>query len=126
MLHITDFPSQYEFLAVLPRIEIQKILGYYYRIRTENYCFKGELHDFFELTYVDTGELETEVDGTLYHLKEKDLMIYGPGQFHTQYTDEEHRASYITILFDMRNLTPVERESGMTPSSTGCSTTTRR
>ena len=49
-LHITDFPSQYEFLAVLPRIEIQKILGYYYRIRTENYCFKGELHDFFELT----------------------------------------------------------------------------
>jgi len=24
---------------------------------------------------VDTGELETEVDGTLYHLKEKDLMI---------------------------------------------------
>ena len=67
LLHITDFPSQYEFLAVLPRIEIQKILGYYYRIRTENYCFKGELHDFFELTYVDTGELETEVDGTLYH-----------------------------------------------------------
>ena len=66
-LHITDFPSQYEFLAVLPRIEIQKILGYYYRIRTENYCFHGEQHDFFELTYVDTGELETEVDGTLYH-----------------------------------------------------------
>ena len=91
LLHITDFPSQYEFLAVLPRIEIQKILGYYYRIRTENYCFHGERHDFFELTYVDTGELETEVDGTLYHLKEKDLMIYGPGQFHTQYTDEEHR-----------------------------------
>ena len=59
---------------------------------------------------MDTGELETEVDGTLYHLKEKDLMIYGPGQFHTQYTDEEHRASYMTILFDMRNLTPVERE----------------
>ena len=88
-LHITDFPSQYEFLAVLPRIEIQKILGYYYRIRTENYCFKGEQHDFFELTYVDTGELETEVDGVLYHLKEKDLMIYGPGQFHTQYTDED-------------------------------------
>ena len=59
---------------------------------------------------MDTGELETEVDGTLYHLKEKDLMIYGPGQFHTQYTDEEHGASYMTILFDMRNLTPVERE----------------
>ena len=86
-LHVTDFPSQYEFLAVLPRIEMQKILGYYYRIRTPNYCFKGEQHNFFELTYVDEGELETEVDGTLYQLKDKELMIYGPGQFHTQYTD---------------------------------------
>ena len=27
LLHITDFPSQYEFLAVLPRIEIQKNSG---------------------------------------------------------------------------------------------------
>lgn len=45
-LHVTDFPSQYEFLAVLPRIEMQKILGYYYRIRTPNYCFKGEQHNF--------------------------------------------------------------------------------
>lgn len=109
-LHATDFPSQYEFLAVLPRIEIQKILGYYYRIRSPNYCFRGEHHEFFEFTYVDTGELETEVDGVLYHLKEKDIMIYGPGQFHTQYTDSEHSASYITVLFDMRNLTPVEQE----------------
>lgn len=109
-LHATDFPSPYEFLAILPRIEIQKILGYYYRIRTPNYCFKGEQHNFFEFTYVDTGELETKVDGTLYHLKEKDIMIYGPGQFHTQYTDAEHNASYVTVLFDMRNLTPVEQE----------------
>lgn len=109
-LHVTDASSQYEFLAVLPRIEIQKILGYYYRIRTPNYCFKGERHNFFELTYVDEGELDTEVDGTLYQLKDKDLMIYGPGQFHTQYTDAEHNASYMTVLFDMQNLTPVEQE----------------
>ncbi len=65
---------------------------------------------FFELTYVDEGELETEVDGTLYQLKDKELMIYGPGQFHTQYTDDSHNASYMTVLFDMRNLTPVEQE----------------
>ena len=37
-------------------------------------------------------------------------MIYGPGQFHTQYTDDSHNASYMTVLFDMRNLTPVEQE----------------
>lgn len=106
---VADFLSPYEFLPVFPRIEINKILGHYYRIRTPGYHFKGEQHDFFELTYVDSGELHTEVDGVQYLLKDKEMIIYGPDQFHTQYTDDEHEASYITILFDMRNLIPVDK-----------------
>lgn len=108
-LNVTDFPAPYEFLAVLPRIEINRILGHYYRIRTPNYKFKGEQHDFFELTYVDSGELVTEVEGVSYTLKDKEMIIYGPGQFHTQYTNSEHDTAYITILFDMQNLIPVEK-----------------
>ena len=41
---------------------IRLSLIHIYRIRTPNYCFKGEQHNFFELTYVDEGELETEVE----------------------------------------------------------------
>ena len=108
-LTVVDLPTPYEYLAVLPRIEIKKILGHYYRMRTPNYLFKGEQHDFFELTYIDSGELHTTVDNVDYLLKEKDLILYGPGQFHTQYTDDSHDAAYITILFDMCNLTPVEQ-----------------
>lgn len=109
ILTAIDMSRPYEFSTVIPRIEIWKIMGHYYRIRTPNYTFKGESHDFFELTYVDSGELCTEVDGTLYTLKDKDLIIYGPGQFHTQYTDDTHYASYITILFDMHNVIPMEQ-----------------
>jgi AraC-like DNA-binding protein len=98
--------TPYEFHPVLPRIQIQDILGYYYRIRTPGYQFKGERHPFFELTYVDTGILHTEVDGVQYTLGEKEMIIYGPGQFHTQHADEEQSVSYVTILFDMENLTP--------------------
>lgn len=94
--------TPYEYHPVLPRIRIQNILGYYYRIRTPGYHFKGEQHQFFELTYVDTGTLHTEVDGVPYTLGEKELMIYGPGQFHTQRTDNES-ASYVTIMFNMEN-----------------------
>lgn len=98
--------TPYEFQPVLPRIQIRDILGYYYRIRTPGYSFKGEKHQFFELTYVDTGILHTEVDGVRYTLGEKEMIIYGPGQFHKQYTDHEHSVSYVTILFHMENLTP--------------------
>ena len=97
--------TPYEFRTVLPRIRLQNILGYYYRIRTPGYHFTGEQHNFFELTYVDTGVLYTEVDGVSYKLGEKDLMIYGPGQFHSQRTDNQ-AVSYVTIMFNMENISP--------------------
>ena len=102
-LDILTLSTPYEFQPVLPRIQIRDILGYYYRIRTPGYRFKGESHDCFELTYVDTGTLYTQVDGATYKVGEKEMIIYGPGQFHTQYTDDDQAISYVTILFNMDN-----------------------
>ncbi len=96
--------STYMFERILPRIRIEEILGYYYNIRNAGYKFTGEAHPYFELTYVDRGSLMTEVEGTLYELKEKELMIYGPHQFHTQFIPEGHSCSYITIIFEMETL----------------------
>lgn len=103
-LDAVSLPTPYVYQPVRPRIQIQDILGYYYRIRTPGYHFKGETHQFFELTYVDTGVLHTEVDGVSYTLREKEMIIYGPGQFHKQYTDDNQTLSYVTILFHMDNL----------------------
>lgn len=93
--------TPYEFQPVLPHIQIQEILGYYYRLRTPGYRFKGEQHQFYELTYVDTGILHTEVDGVSYTLRDKEMILYGPGQFHSQDTDADQSVSYVTILFRM-------------------------
>lgn len=105
-LDVITLSTPYEFRPVLPRIQIKNILGYYYRIRTPGYHFKGEKHQFFELTYVDTGTLYTEVDGQSYKVNEKELIIYGPGQFHAQHTDDDQTVSYVTIMFNMENISP--------------------
>ena len=105
-LDVTVLSTPYEYRPVLPRIQIRDILGYYYRIRTPGYSFKGEKHQFFELTYVDTGSMYTVVDDVTYKLGEKSMMIYGPGQFHSQYSDVDQSVSYVTILFNMENVTP--------------------
>ena len=94
----------YLFERILPRIRISEILGYYYSIRNAGYHFKGEKHNYFELTYVDRGTLFTTVEGKRYELKEKELMIYGPGQFHTQDIPEGCSCSYVTIIFDMETV----------------------
>lgn len=94
----------YLFERILPRIRISEILGYYYSIRNAGYHFKGEKHNYFELTYVDRGTLFTTVEGKRYELKEKELMIYGPGQFHTQDIPEGCSCSYVTVIFDMETV----------------------
>ena len=92
----------YKFNRILPNIHINEILGYYYSIRTSGYKFKGERHNYYELTFVDRGNLITEVEGTTYTLNEKELIIYTPGQFHTQSIEKGSSCSYVTIIFDMK------------------------
>lgn len=100
---VEPLATPYQFKRILPRIRIREILGYYYSIRSSDYHFDGESHDYFELTYVDLGAMATVVDGVRYELKERELMIYGPGQFHTQMIASDSSCSYVTIIFDMES-----------------------
>lgn len=94
-----DKPYHYE--AMVSKILIDEILACYYQVRKSNYIFPGESHQYYELTYIDHGSLNTTIDGKEYNLNKYDLILYYPGQFHTQSTDSEHTCSYLTIIFDM-------------------------
>ena len=91
----------YHFNRILPQVRVKEILGYYYSIRDSGYCFEGESHSYYELTYVDRGTLITEIDGKCFELKERELIIYGPDQFHNQKIREGSSCSYVTVLFEL-------------------------
>ena len=93
----------YHFSRILPQVRVKEILGYYYSIRDAGYCFDGESHNYYELTYVDRGTLTTEIDNKTYTLKERELIIYGPGQFHKQFIKEGTSCSYVTVLFELES-----------------------
>lgn len=92
-------PIQYD--PIVPSFEVKEILAYYYQIRNNSYVFQGEKHNYWELTFIDNGELVTNVDGEDYHLKEMDLILYAPGQFHNQTSGDSRSCSYLTIMFEM-------------------------
>lgn len=91
----------YQFNRILPQVRVKEILGYYYSIRDSGYIFSGESHSYYELTYVDRGTLITEINGKTFELKERQLIIYGPNQFHNQKIREGNSCSYVTILFEL-------------------------
>ncbi len=91
----------YRYKRLRPSLKIEEIYSYYYVVRSTNYHFYGETHNFWELTIVSYGQLRTKVDNEVFVLNENDILLYAPGQFHNQYTDEDHTCSYITIIFAM-------------------------
>ena len=93
-----DNPFNYSNISSL---DISEIYTKFYQEKGTNYNFSGEKHSYWELTYVDKGELLTTIDGVSYHLKQGDLIFYAPMQFHTQSTFEKISSSYLTINFKM-------------------------
>ena len=99
--HHKFLDKKYEYYPIVPNISIKEILTSFYQVRKGNYIFPGEVHGYYELVYIDHGELDTTVENKEYHLKKYDLMLYHPGQFHAQSTQEDTTCSYLTITFDM-------------------------
>ena len=86
---------------MLPKVNINKIFTIFYQEKEKGFLFKGETHNFWELTYVDKGYMRSIVDGEEWVLHQGEAMFYDTGQHHMQYSDADVAVCYITITFDM-------------------------
>ncbi|MGP1376283.1 MAG: AraC family transcriptional regulator [Bulleidia sp.] len=93
-------PSPIPFNHIVPSFSIKEILAYYYVVKRPGYRFAGEVHRYYELTYVDHGSLATTVDKQAFNIRASQCMIYGPGQFHDQRVTSNDACSYLTVIFE--------------------------
>lgn len=94
-------------LKIADRLRLGEIYTLFYREEESGFFFKGEAHSMLELTYVDRGQLHCAVDGNGYTLKQGQLMIFAPNQWHMQYTDLNVTARFLTIAFDLETALPL-------------------
>lgn len=88
-------------LGLSSNINISKIHTLFYQEKEKGFAFKGEAHDFWELTYIDKGKMYTKVDDNILLLEQGEAIFYSCGQYHSQWCDENLSVSFITITFDM-------------------------
>ena len=94
-------------LKIADHLRLGEIYTLFYREEESGFFFKGEAHSMLELTYVDRGQLHCAVDGNGYTLKQGQLMIFMPDQWHMQYTDLDATARFLTIAFDLETALPL-------------------
>ena len=85
-------------------LAVEGIYTFFYHEKEQGFLFAGESHPMMELTYVDQGSLHSVADGLDLLLKQGELVIYGPDQWHMQYADIGMAPRYITITFDAQGL----------------------
>ena len=83
---------------------VEGIYTFFYHEKEQGFLFAGESHPMLELTYVDQGSLHSVADGLDLLLKQGDMVLYGPNQWHMQYADIGVAPRYLTISFDASGL----------------------
>lgn len=92
---------------VAPGLELGTLYTLLYHEKELGFHFKGEQHDCWELTYVDKGSMYNVVEEERkFSLKQGDIMLFAPGQWHRQYADEQVSVCYMTATFEMQSEEP--------------------
>ena len=89
-----------ENVKVEKKLEVEGIYTFFYHEKEQGFLFAGESHPMLELTYVDQGILHSVADGLDLVLKQGEMVLYGPEQWHMQYADIGMAPRYITVTFD--------------------------
>ncbi len=94
-------PYHYTFIKPVRCITIDQLYTVHYFENHRNYYFSGERHDFWELVYVDRGEVIADTDWreAPLHLEQGDLLLYRPQEFHRTYANNITPCNLLVVAF---------------------------
>lgn len=104
-------------LRVDQQMRVDGLYTFFYQEREQGFIFSGESHPMPELTYVDQGSLHSVLEGQDTLLKQGDLTVYGPNQWHMHYADIGVAPRFVTITFDLAgvDLSPILNRKFVAP-----------
>ena len=61
---------------------VEKIITIFYMELSKNFYYEGEKHDFWEMVYIDKGEMICTADDKRFVLKSGEMTFHKPNEFH--------------------------------------------
>lgn len=80
-------------------INISKIVTLHYFEFHKNFSFPGESHDFWEMVYVDSGNVHITAGKTHHTLSQGEVIFHKPNEFHTISSDGKTPSNVFIITF---------------------------
>lgn len=92
-------PVCYRGTRLHDEIVISELVTVHYFELGKDYNFAGEKHDFWELVYVDKGEISALAGDNVRDLKSGDVVFHMPNEWHTLYANGVDASSVVVISF---------------------------
>lgn len=103
------------FLAQVLRhpIHVSSIVSAFYSDLGSDFVSRGETHDFWELVYVDRGQLHVETDTRTYPLAQGQITFHPPMEYHRHISNISPKTSLCIFSFycDSPSLLPLARQT---------------
>lgn len=80
-------------------ITISKIVTIHYYEFDKNFYYDGESHDFWEMVYIDAGNVKITTNNKEFFLKQGEVIFHKPNEFHTLKTDKDTAANVFVLSF---------------------------
>lgn len=84
-------------------ISIAKFISFYYFELPKGYISVGEKHDFWEMVYVDKGEIIVNTDNQTHFLKQGDIVFYQPNEFHIGKSVQTKAPNLFVVSFECKS-----------------------
>ncbi len=84
-------------------INIEKIITLFYMEMPRNFGYDGESHNFWEMVYIDKGEMICTADKNRFILKSGEMTFHKPNEFHNLAGDGKTAPNVSIITFECKS-----------------------
>lgn len=84
-------------------LNVTKIITIFYMELSKKFAHDGESHDFWEMVYIDKGEMICTADKKKFILKSGEMTFHKPGEFHNLSANGDVAPNVSIITFECRS-----------------------
>lgn len=98
-----DTPTPLDLLqrtSLKSTISIRNLITMYYFEHGKNFVFHGEKHNFWEMLYVDRGEVEVQAGDKVHVLRQGAVIFHKPNEFHKFHAVRGIAPNVVVLTFD--------------------------
>ena len=82
---------------------VEKIITIFYMEFSKNFQYEGERHDFWEMVYIDKGEMVCTADNNRFTLKSGEMTFHKPNEFHNLSGDGQSAPNVSILTFECKS-----------------------